>query len=115
MFCDMSPGAHTVQSSSVSNPLSDDARIVMPLDLLRYSDGSRRPWAVTVDGVMGGKSSGSVSYPGTGLRFEGYLNTDGGGFTYMHHRSRPPLDLSQYAGIRLTFATVDAASVGNAP
>ena len=38
-------------------------------------------WRVVNDGVMGGLSFGSLSIDGGVLRFEGEINTDGGGFS----------------------------------
>ena len=87
----------------------------MPYDLLRSggsSTGSMVNWGVTVDGVMGGQSSGTVSTAGSTLSFQGTVNTNGGGFVYM---SRSVSDLSQYAGLSLELGSLDAATVGDAP
>jgi len=59
-------------------------------------------WYVGVDGVMGGKSRGYVSYsddPNGTMTFYGTINTDGGGFANVGRYFRPSLDLTPYAGI----------------
>ena len=90
----------------------------MPYDLLRsggQSTGSMQNWGVTVDGVMGGLSSGTASIlDSSKVSFQGNVNTNGGGFVYMT-RSSSGIDISQYAGISLTLGSLDAAVVGNAP
>ena len=83
----------------------------MPYDLLSSA------WRVTVDGVMGGQSRGSVTALGgsAGVRFEGYLDTDGGGFVYISRSGMSGLDLEDRAGFFFELGSLDAAVVGNAP
>lgn len=58
-------------------------------------------WYVQNDNVMGGKSEGGFDITVPELVFSGNTNTNGGGFSSI--RSQPlELDLSDYAGIRLT-------------
>ena len=58
-------------------------------------------WYVQNDNVMGGKSEGGFDITVSELVFSGNTNTNGGGFSSI--RSQPlELDLSDYAGIRLT-------------
>jgi len=60
-------------------------------------------WSVGTDGVMGGQSSGYVSYsndpPNETMTFHGTINTNGGGFANVGRRFSPSLDLTPYAGI----------------
>ena len=72
-------------------------------------------WGVTVDGVMGGRSTGAASVVGSSVIFQGNVNTNGGGFVYMSRVSSSSSDLSQYQGISLELGSLDAATVGNAP
>merc|ERR1719491_653661 len=60
-------------------------------------------WVVSVDGVMGGKSIGFVSYndSATTMKFSGTININGGGFANVGRKFQP-LDLRGYAGIVLT-------------
>jgi len=55
-------------------------------------------WRVTVDGVMGGKSSGRLRYADGAMIFDGTISLDGGGFSSVR-RSLSEMDLSSYAGI----------------
>ena len=90
----------------------------MPYALLRsggLSTGNMLDWGVTVDGVMGGRSDGSVSVVGSSVFFRGNINTNGGGFAYMTTRGIGSVDISQYQGISLELGSLDAATVGNAP
>ena len=58
-------------------------------------------WYVVNDNVMGGRSEGSFTIERGELYFAGSTNTNGGGFSSI--RTKPvQLDLSDYAGIRLT-------------
>ena len=92
----------------------------MPYELLRsggLSSGNMLNWGVTVDGVMGGRSVGTTSVAGSSVRFQGLVNTNGGGFAYMSQTNYGSLNanLSQYQGISLELGSLDAATVGNAP
>lgn len=64
------------------------------------SDGTDFGWYVLNDNVMGGRSEGTFSQDEGILRFAGYTNTNGGGFSSIRTAS-VQLDLSQYAGVRL--------------
>jgi hypothetical protein len=54
-------------------------------------------WLVQVDGVMGGRSSGSASFQNGAMVFSGSINLNGGGFSSV--RKPGNLDLSSYAGL----------------
>ena len=89
----------------------------MPFSLLRsggLSTGNMLNWGVTVDGVMGGLSEGIASVAGSTVRFQGNINTNGGGFAYMTGVVNSA-DISQYQGISLELGSLDAATVGNSP
>ena len=89
----------------------------MPFSLLRsggLSTGNMLNWGVTVDGVMGGLSEGTASVAGSTVRFQGNINTNGGGFAYMTGVVNSA-DISQYQGISLELGSLDAATVGNSP
>jgi len=90
----------------------------MPYALLRsggLSTGNMLDWGVRVDGVMGGRSDGSVSVVGSSVFFRGNINTNGGGFAYMTTQGIGSADISQYQGISVELGSLDAATVGNAP
>ena len=57
-------------------------------------------WRVVDDGVMGGRSEGSLRSVGDALVFEGTTNTDGGGFSSIRSDTRR-FDLGAHAGVRL--------------
>ena len=89
----------------------------MPFALLRsggLNTGNMLNWGVTVDGVMGGRSSGTASVVGSTVLFQGNINTNGGGFAYMT-RGINSADISQYQGLSLELGSLDAATVGNSP
>ena len=67
-------------------------------------------WFVQVDGVMGGKSTGSMEFleDNQVLKFTGDISLDGGGFSSV--RKRLSLDLTGYAGIVVTLEA-DARSL----
>eukprot|EP00667_Euglena_gracilis_P027865 EG_transcript_34923 len=54
------------------------------------AEGAKR-WAVVNDGVMGGRSSSSVTDTKEGLLFSGDVNVDGGGFASCRARLAGPL------------------------
>lgn len=58
------------------------------------------PWVTVLDGVMGGRSSGSFVVRNGVLRFTGVLNTNGGGFSSIRTPT-PGLDLTGFAGVHL--------------
>uniref|UniRef100_A0A6U2CT99 NADH:ubiquinone oxidoreductase intermediate-associated protein 30 domain-containing protein n=1 Tax=Hemiselmis andersenii TaxID=464988 RepID=A0A6U2CT99_HEMAN len=73
-----------------------------------WSDGE---WYVQVDGVMGGKSSGSLSFPSSSvMQFSGVISLDGGGFSSVRSY-RMSHDLSSYAGVSVAFETMAPGSV----
>jgi len=59
-------------------------------------------WYVQNDGVMGGKSQGSLEFIDVTntMKFSGTIVTQGGGFTSVRRKTK--LDLSKYAGIVVT-------------
>ncbi len=58
-------------------------------------------WFVVNDNVMGGKSEGSFKHNPDAFIFSGTTNTNGGGFSSVRTRTLQ-IDLSRYAGIRLS-------------
>ena len=57
---------------------------------LDFSDGAEvANWRILLDGVMGGKSSGSRYAEGEHMIFKGRINTDGGGFSSMRRQIAP--------------------------
>ena len=63
-------------------------------------DSADLGWYVVNDNVMGGRSSGDFRTHDSELHFAGSTNTNGGGFSSI--RTHPiPVDLSDFAGIRL--------------
>ena len=79
-----------------------------PLDLLVWA--GQRAFA-TVDGVMGGRSTGTVTSANGGLLFQGYLETRGGGFAYirMTGGSGNQLDLTPFAGLELVVEPIQTS------
>ena len=78
----------------------------MPFDLLSSS------WYVTVDGVMGGQSSGSVtSASAGGINWSGFLSTDGGGFVYISRSGMSGLNLQDRTGLLFDLGSL----AGDAP
>mmetsp|Transcript_29391 Transcript_29391/g.82886 ORF Transcript_29391/g.82886 Transcript_29391/m.82886 type:complete len:321 (+) Transcript_29391:244-1206(+) len=76
-------------------------------------DAGWSDWITILDGVMGGKSSGSVAIEDQGsLRFIGEINNDGGGFSSVGAYFDEPLDLSGYAGFLIA---MDALPEGEIP
>ena len=72
---------------------------------------------VTLDGVMGGKSTASgtaVSSDGS-ITFTGSINTNGGGFAYMTMLGGQTMDLSSQTGIMVSMDSMDMQSYGMAP
>lgn len=57
-------------------------------------------WYTQHDTVMGGRSNGTFEVEDGVLKFTGYLNTNGGGFTSIRTR-RQAMDLGDFVGIRL--------------
>jgi len=70
--------------------------------------GSPSSWSVVLDGVMGGRSTGSITTSGNVLYFDGNCNLNGGGFASI--RRSVQADLSAHAGIVVTFETQDGGS-----
>ena len=81
-------------------------------------DGSptwnKAQWYAQVDGVMGGQSSGSLSFveDDTIMSFTGNINLDGGGFSSVRRRfndiSGGIIDLEMYSGIVITLETTSS-------
>jgi hypothetical protein len=59
-------------------------------------------WALVLDGVMGGRSTGRASYQDNTMTFSGTISLNGGGFSSVR-RSLPTTDFSSYAGIVVEF------------
>eukprot|EP00929_Paragymnodinium_shiwhaense_P112885 TRINITY_DN81144_c0_g1_i1.p1 TRINITY_DN81144_c0_g1~~TRINITY_DN81144_c0_g1_i1.p1 ORF type:complete len:469 (+),score=44.23 TRINITY_DN81144_c0_g1_i1:71-1477(+) len=59
---------------------------------------AQNQWRVQVDGVMGGRSSGGMTFEDGALVFSGTINLNGGGFSSIR-RSMPTQDVSSFAGI----------------
>mmetsp|Transcript_12448 Transcript_12448/g.15587 ORF Transcript_12448/g.15587 Transcript_12448/m.15587 type:complete len:398 (-) Transcript_12448:178-1371(-) len=80
-------------------------------------------WRTQVDGVMGGRSTGDLSFvdDGTTMVFTGNINLIGGGFSSVRRNFRgtgTPIDLSPYAGIVVSVETdqfLSGGSVASAP
>lgn len=71
----------------------------MPERLFDFSTAGEPEWRVVDDGVMGGRSKGSVAIENGILRFTGTLVTQGGGFTSI--RAEKIVDLSAFDGLEL--------------
>lgn len=62
-------------------------------------------WQALNDTVMGGRSTGVCAADQTGLRFDGLLVSEGGGFVSARSPLySPPLNLSAYQGLKLEIA-----------
>ena len=70
---------------------------------------------VTVDGVMGGRSTGGAAWQNGGIRFEGNVNTYGGGFAYLVLQFSVALDLSGQSGLMFEYDTLPYSTYGSAP
>ena len=69
---------------------------------------------VTVDGVMGGRSTGGAAWQNGGIRFEGNVNTYGGGFAYLVLQFSAALDLSGQSGLLFEYDTLPYSTYGSA-
>ena len=58
------------------------------------TDAEQQSWRVTLDGVMGGRSSGEGAFGESTMVFTGEIVTEGGGFSLL----RTPLDFDALAG-----------------
>ena len=67
--------------------------------LIDFKTASADDWQIVNDGVMGGRSRGSVDVANGALSFTGELVTQGGGFTSV--RTFGEYDLSDYTGLEL--------------
>lgn len=69
-------------------------------------------WYAQIDGVMGGQSSGQLSFinSNTILSFSGTISLDGGGFSSVRRKFDNVLDLSSFAGIVITLQTTAEAT-----
>lgn len=70
-------------------------------------------WGTMVDGVMGGKSSGFVTFvePDT-MQFSGTISLDGGGFAMVRTSGSSIVsDLSDYAGVVVEFEVSEASAI----
>uniref|UniRef100_A0A7S4JSA9 NADH:ubiquinone oxidoreductase intermediate-associated protein 30 domain-containing protein n=1 Tax=Odontella aurita TaxID=265563 RepID=A0A7S4JSA9_9STRA len=89
-------------------------------DILRLDGGTvegwdESDWYVQVDGVMGGKSSGRLTFEDDGggggggtknvMVFGGDISLNGGGFSSVRRRLSSSIDLSSYAGIAVEVET----------
>ena len=67
-------------------------------------------WYIQNDGVMGGRSSGTLELADSGAKFEGSINLNGGGFASFR-RSFAARDLTSYAGLWVEFDTLPEDSI----
>jgi uncharacterized surface protein with fasciclin (FAS1) repeats len=85
-------------------------KVLLPSERLVLAGGSKNwdpnVWSVTVDGVMGGKSTGSVAFEAGTMVFAGNINLNGGGFSSV--RAAVAVDLTDYAGFWLEVGTTSA-------
>lgn len=72
-------------------------------------------WTTILDGVMGGQSSGSLSFlqSNTVMSFNGDIILDGGGFSSVRKSFSTTTDLTQYSGIVVELETTSAHDVNN--
>lgn len=61
-------------------------------------------WQAVNDGVMGGRSSGGPDFKDGYMRFEGVINTNGGGFSSLRTYMKPG-DLSTATGLQMRLRT----------
>ena len=80
-------------------------------------ESGRDSWYVQVDGVMGGKSSGTLDFIAGGndddhvMEFTGTISLDGGGFSSVRRSYVGGLlDLSDYAGVVVTLETQSSSA-----
>eukprot|EP00439_Symbiodinium_sp_Y106_P020530 s15_g2.t1 len=78
-----------------------------PLDMGEWTGGG---WYIQNDGVMGGRSSGTLELADSGANFEGSINLNGGGFASFR-RSFAARDLTSYAGLWVEFDTLPEDSI----
>ena len=57
------------------------AQEACPVNISFNTSETTRAWQAVNDGVMGGRSSGGPSFADGIMRFEGVINTNGGGFS----------------------------------
>jgi hypothetical protein len=97
-------------------------------DNLRIDGGTEsgwesNKWSVVVDGVMGGQSSGSITFQNSNsvMAFSGDIILDGGGFSSVRRSFGTPIDLTSYEGIVVELETTpnnvfsNSNDVDNAP
>ena len=77
------------------------------LDMGEWTGGG---WYIQNDGVMGGRSSGTLELADSGAKFEGSINLNGGGFASFR-RSFAARDLTSYAGLWVEFDTLQEDSI----
>jgi hypothetical protein len=72
-------------------------------------------WTTVLDGVMGGQSSGSLSFiqSNTVMSFTGDIILDGGGFSSVRKSFSTTTDLTQYSGVVVDLETTSAHDVNN--
>ncbi|MEM8935398.1 MAG: CIA30 family protein [Pseudomonadota bacterium] len=77
--------------------------------LIDFADGEEKArWQVVNDGVMGGLSKGALRFQDGALTFEGFINTNGGGFSSIR-RYIEPGTLSDVVALRLNVKSDDRA------
>lgn len=77
------------------------------LDMGEWTGGG---WYIQNDGVMGGRSSGTLELADSGAKFEGSINLNGGGFASFR-RSFAARDLTSYAGLWVELDTLPEDSI----
>lgn len=104
-------------ASSSSSSDTDDAPDLC-LDGCASNGGwDQNAWYVQVDGVMGGRSSGELSFVDDGrtLEFSGNVDLRGGGFASVRRRFPTTVDLSTFAGVVATLVVDGGRARGDAP
>jgi len=84
-------------------------KVLLPAERFTLAGGNSwnsNQWSVTVDGVMGGRSTGSVTFQDGMMIFSGSINLNGGGFSSV--RSSRSVDLTGYAGFWVEVGTTSA-------
>ena len=99
--------APAVAETSTSQAPSTTTNITEPTDLgagqscQRLPESEDQPWVIVNDGVMGGRSQGTVTTETNQMQFTGNIVTDGGGFSSVRRLLDDGLDKSDRLQMRL--------------
>lgn len=85
-----------------SNENTQDCELLTEFD----SDPINVPWRVVNDNVMGGRSQGGMVFKDNTLIYEGFINTNGGGFSSIRYDFNDGT-LNTYQSIKLRVRTQD--------